>query len=115
MYRFFPHVLFITYDERFASTMKETEISFRSKEGKEIIYKLDSVILRDRRQNHFSSYITCNGEEYAFDGESFSRMEKFKWKSKLNRDIDFLFAEQFQDTLFNFKNGYQILIYYRHV
>ena len=47
-------------------------------------YTLDSAVLRNISKIHFSAYITCNGKDYGFDGESFSRMQAFKWKSKLN-------------------------------
>jgi len=74
-------------------------------------YTLDSAVLRNTEGYHFSAYITCNGDGFGFDGESFSRLEKFNWKSKLNKNIKWRFAKQF-DTFFNFTDGYQLLIYY---
>ena len=74
-------------------------------------YTLDSVVLRNTSQIHFSAYITCNGKDYGFDGESFSRMQPFKWKSKLNLNSKWRFAEQYE-TYFNFMKGYQLLVYY---
>jgi len=80
-------------------------------------YKLDSVVLRNNMRKHFSCYITLNGEEYAFDGMTFSRLSKFKWRTLLHKDnnfnfkdIDMRIASEFK---FNFKIGYQILFYYR--
>tara|TARA_B110000211_G_scaffold234646_1_gene305331 strand:+ start:4522 stop:5952 length:1431 start_codon:yes stop_codon:yes gene_type:complete len=74
-------------------------------------YTLDSAVLRNTAKHHFSAYITCNGKDYGFDGESFSRMQPFNWKTKLNRNSQWRFADQY-DTYFNFTKGYQLLIYY---
>jgi len=74
-------------------------------------YTLDSAVLRNTSKIHFSAYITCNGKDYGFDGESFSRMQSFKWKSKLNLNSKWRFAEQYE-TYFNFTKGYQLLVYY---
>jgi len=80
-------------------------------------YKLDSVVLRDNSKSHFSCYVTINGEEYAFDGMTFSRLSKFKWRSLLHKNKDFKFEDidvRLGSALtFNFKKGYQILFYYR--
>ncbi len=80
--------------------------------GKKYSYKLDAAVLRNTSKIHFSAYITINGIDYGFDGESYSRLEKFNWKSKLNKNTQWRFAEQYE-TYFNFTKGYQILIYYR--
>ena len=52
-----------------------------------------------------------DNKDYGFDGESFSRMQPFSWKTKLNRNSKWRFAEQYE-TYFNFTKGYQLLIYY---
>ena len=75
-------------------------------------YVLDAAVLRDTKKVHFSAYLTCNGKEYGFDGESHTRMQPFKWKNKLGKNTQWRFAENY-DTFFNFKNGYQMLMYYR--
>lgn len=80
--------------------------------GKKYSYKLDAAVLRNTSKIHFSAYITINGIDYGFDGESYSRLQKFNWKSKLNKNTQWRFAEQYE-TYFNFTKGYQILIYYR--
>lgn len=77
-----------------------------------IKYALDSVVLRDTKKTHFSAYLTCNGKEYGFDGESHARMQPFKWKNKLEKNTQWRFTQDY-DTFFNFKNGYQMLMYYR--
>ncbi len=82
------------------------------KPGKKYSYTLDAAVLRDTKKVHFSAYITINGVDYGFDGESYSRLEKFNWKSKLNKNTQWRFAEQYE-TYFNFNKGYQLLIYYR--
>ena len=76
-------------------------------------YKLDSAILRDTKAEHFSTYITCNGKPFAFDGESFSRMTSFDWKKKLNKNTQWRFAEQ-HETYFNFQQGFYMLFYYKN-
>ena len=75
-------------------------------------YTLDSAVLQDLNKVHFSAYITCNGKPMAFDGESFARLVPFEWKKKMNQDIKWRFAEQFE-TYFNFRRGYYMLFYYR--
>jgi len=74
-------------------------------------------VLRDNSKAHFSCYVTINGEEYAFDGMTFSRLSKFKWRSLLHKNKDFKFEDidvRLGSALtFNFKKGYQILFYYR--
>tara|TARA_Y100000385_G_C12924099_1_gene563870 strand:+ start:17 stop:877 length:861 start_codon:yes stop_codon:yes gene_type:complete len=80
--------------------------------GKKYSYKLDAAVLRDTTKIHFSAYLTINGVGYGFDGESYSRLEKFNWRSRLNKKTAWRFAEQ-SGIYFNFKKGYQLLIYYR--
>jgi len=75
-------------------------------------YKLDSAVLRDIGQAHFSAYITCNGKPMAFDGESFARLVPFDWKNKINKNTKWSFSEHFE-TYFNFRKGYYMLFYYR--
>jgi len=110
-----PSILFdtskkleFTVDRQFISKYSEKFI----KPGKKYSYTLDAAVLRDTKKVHFSAYITINGIDYGFDGESYSRLEKFNWKSKLNKNTQWRFAEQYE-TYFNFTKGYQLLIYYR--
>ena len=62
------------------------------KPGKKYSYTLDAAVLRDTKKVHFSAYITINGVDYGFDGESYSRLEKFNWKSKLNKNTQYKFT-----------------------
>ena len=82
------------------------------KNGETYTYVLDSAVLRDTKKQHFSAYITCNGKSFAFDGESFARMTPFEWKKKMNKNIKWRFAEQYE-TYFNFQQAYFMLFYYR--
>ena len=80
--------------------------------GVKYTYQLDSAVLRDTKEKHFSAYITCNKKQFAFDGESFARLTPFKWKKKLNKDTQWRFAGKYE-TYFNFQKGYVMLFYYR--
>ena len=82
------------------------------KNGETYTYVLDSAVLRDTKKQHFSAYITCNGNSFAFDGESFARMTPFEWKKKMNKNVKWRFAEQYE-TYFNFQQAYFMLFYYR--
>lgn len=85
-----------------------------------IKYKLDSIILTNKdffeinTDKHFVSVLTINGDEYKFDGTSYSRLTKFKWKNKINTDVDwtFYYKKNF-DVVYNFTYGYKILLYFR--
>ena len=80
-------------------------------------YKLDSCIIRNTKGHHFSSLLTCEKKEYGYDGMSFHRLVPLSWKKHLNQD----FAWQFEGSTdnddelleWNFKSGYQMLVYYR--
>lgn len=100
-----------------SSTVKPINITLSFDSGphnkkKKVKYVLDAAVLRDTKKIHFSAYLTCNGNQYGFDGESHARMQPFKWKNKLEKNTQWRFAEDY-DTFFNFKDGYQMLMYYR--
>jgi hypothetical protein len=109
-----PKVIFLEiFDEESNTFNKPTEFSIDAvKNNEDVKYKyvLDSAVLRNTKKFHFSAYLTCNGKDFSFDGESFSRMSPFDWKSKINRDDEWKTSEY--DTRFNFQKGYQLLIYY---
>lgn len=105
-----PNILFVEYsDDNTLHKKREIKLNYQLEN---YTYVLDSAVLRDTQQQHFSAYITCNKKDYGFDGESFSRISPFVWKNKLNKDTQWRFAEKY-DTYFNFTKGYQLLIYYR--
>lgn len=82
-------------------------------------YKLDSCILRDNSKNHFSAFITCEDNEYCFDGASYRRLSPFNWKDKINKNINFEFEKSDYNKnkndimKWNFTIGFQMLFYYR--
>ena len=112
-----PDFFVVDFFEDISNSMMkplEIKLDIRTINGKtqKVKYVLDAAVLRDTKKLHFSAYLTCNGNQYGFDGESHARMQPFKWKSKLNKNTQWRFAE-FYETFFNFKNGYQMLLYYR--
>lgn len=93
------------------TTNKET--SFTLNEAK---YSLDSCIIRDTAQNHFSSLLTCEKKEMAYDGMSFHRLTYMDWKDKINTDFKWQFKgseDEGRLLTWNFAKGYYMLIYYR--
>ena len=111
----FAKVIYLELFDNESGTFKKVKsFTIKRKEADGVYvytYSLDAAILRNTSKIHFSAYITCNGQDFGFDGESFSRMQPFKWKTKLNRRSLWRFADQYE-TYFNFKQGYQLLIYY---
>jgi len=106
-----PQVIFIETFDSDANIKKHKILSF-NENGKKISYKLDAAVLRNTTKIHFSAYVTINNVDYGFDGESYSRLEKFNWKNKLNKNTQWRFTEKFE-TYFNFVKCYSMLIYYR--
>ena len=80
-------------------------------------YSIDSCVIRDTTQQHFSSTLTCENKEMAYDGMSYHRLVPLSWKKYINSDFSWGF-EGSNNTdgsalKWNFKHGYQMLIYYR--
>lgn len=80
-------------------------------------YELDSATVMDNNREHFCSTLTCNGEEFVFDGYSKSRLIPFHWKSRINENVNWWFKDYIYDfeteTKWNFAIGYSLLCYYR--
>ena len=84
-------------------------------------YVLDSIIITNKSffkhntNKHFVSLLTINNEEYKFDGDSYSRLSKFKWKKLINSNKDWTFLENpnYHPEKYNFTKGYKIMFYYR--
>jgi hypothetical protein len=79
-------------------------------------YALDSCIIRDTARNHFSSLLTCEKKEMAYDGMSFHRLTYMDWKDKINTDFKWQFKgskDEGKLLTWNFAKGYYMLIYYR--
>tara|TARA_Y100000389_G_scaffold176295_1_gene187704 strand:- start:37 stop:1119 length:1083 start_codon:yes stop_codon:yes gene_type:complete len=84
-------------------------------------YLLDSIIITNKdhfdanANSHFVSLATINKEEYKFDGSSYSKLSKFKWKSLINKNKDWMFKEnpKYYPEKYNFTKGYKLMFYYR--
>ena len=87
-------------------------------------YVLDSMILRDVTNTHLCALLTYDGRQYGFDGESYSRINPFSWKSRLNTNKRWTFkgskwqgkglpGKDGTPIYWNFRSGYQCLFYYR--
>ena len=109
------------------SLSKKESAEFKKKISLEIgeySYMLSSIVLNDMLSSHFSAYITIDDEEYAFDGRSYNRLNSFDWSNNINKDSPMVWSSKNtdsndftsfspNDTVFNFKKGYQQLFYYR--
>ena len=81
-------------------------------------FGLDSAIVRDTQNKHFCCVMTYDKKECGFDGVSFRRLSSFSWKQYLNKNQEWTFEGSNWDDdsgsiKWNFKNGYQILFYYK--
>ena len=82
-------------------------------------YKLDGAIVRDTQMNHFCALLEIGKDECGFDGSSFRKLSKFKWKKHLGENIEWTFEGSNWNNvpgdpiLWNFRSGYQLLFYYR--
>ena len=122
-----PDVLFFQFDglQGIFSPEKMAKYNFLKIKLDNINYQLDSVTVRDTDKRHFCALITVNEKGMGFDGASFSRLNPFDWKAKLQdpekRKIDWEFegsvfkggAEDGKAILWNFNKSYLILKYYR--
>ena len=111
-----PDVYAVTMIDRESKNNKDKPLAFKL-HG--VDYVLDSVIIRDTQMYHFCALITCGGNELGFDGASMSRLNKFQWKKNINKDINWTFEgsnfneDKKDPILWNFRQAYQILFYYR--
>jgi len=108
-----PHlVIFEIGDKESGKFIKEEEF-----EQGGAIYRLDSTVVRNTEQMHFCATIMCDDNEMGYDGVSFHRLVPMKWKKLLNEDEIWSFeGSQNEDNSqieWNFRDGYQLLLYYR--
>lgn len=99
-------------DKPTSFVIKPTKLQKSSK------YVLDSAVIRDTEAIHFCSTLTCGGKGMGFDGESFSRVADLDWKPLINKDKEWTFDGSVwegtkKQIKWNFRNGYQLLFYYR--
>jgi len=109
-----PHVMVIEFtDEASISTTNKVR-TFEINGAK---YELDSAVVRDIDKQHFCCLITCEGKEYAYDGASYHRLSEMKWKKLINKNSKWEFegTNNLDGTplKWNFRKGYQMLLYYR--
>lgn len=110
-----PHVIVLEFfdDASKITTNKATQFALANKTK----YMLDSCVIRNTKGHHFCSLLICEKKEYAYDGMSFHRLVPLSWKKRLNQDFVWKF-EGSTDFInvpleWNFKSGYQMLVYYR--
>ena len=67
--------------------------------------------------HHFCSLLTCEKQEFAYDGMSFHRFVPLSWKKYINTDYTWQFEGSTDSSnnmlKWNFKSAYQMLVYYR--
>ena len=109
----FPEILILEIIDDDAKKIKNRKLNLEliDNNNDKHKYVLDAAIIRDKDKQHFCSVLTCNGEELSFDGASYSRLNKFKWKSYLNKKKDWGFEGH--DLKWSFMSGYQMLFYYK--
>ena len=109
-----PHVIVLEFfdDASKSTTNKLTKFTLPNKTK----YMLDSCVIRNTKGHHFCSLLTCEKKEYAYDGMSFHRLVPLSWKKRLNEDYSWKFEGSTDNNVsleWNFKSGYQMLVYYR--
>ena len=110
-----PHIIVLEFfdDASKSITNKLTKFTLPNKTK----YLLDSCVIRNTKGHHFCSLLTCEKKEYAYDGMSFHRLVPLSWKKRLNQDFVWKFEGSTDNNNvpleWNFKSGYQMLVYYR--
>lgn len=109
-----PHIIVLEfYDENSETTTNKPQSFF----VKGIKYMLDSCMIRDTHQDHFCCTITCDKKEMAYDGMSFHRLVDLSWKKYINSVFEWGFEGSTgtggKPLKWNFRRGYQMLVYYR--
>lgn len=107
-----PHIIILEFfDDDNATTNKATSFYLNS-----VKYVLDSCVIRDTNKQHFSSLLTCEKKEMAYDGMSFHRLVYMEWKHRVNSNFKWQFKgseDNGRKLTWNFTKGYQMLVYYR--
>ena len=109
-----PHVIVLQYP---IDSYKYKHYKLLTFKIKDYEYRIDSAAIIDNDRNHFCGLLMCNNEEYGYDGMSYSRLKKMKWKDLLNSSVNFSFEGSTdinnKTIQWNFMKGYQMLVYYR--
>ena len=85
-----PDIIVVDILDNYSATFKKPQ-QFKLPSKPHVTYKLDSAIIRDTQHQHFCCLIHMANDELAFDGESHSRLQPFKWKKILNKSNPFTF------------------------
>ena len=78
-----PHIIIIDFYDginKNAGEYGKTTNKARSFFVKGVKYVLDSCVIRDTTQQHFSAILTCETTQMAYDGMSFHRLVPLEWK-----------------------------------
>lgn len=109
-----PHIIILEFFDNESNNVTNKPQRFTVNNKK---YVLDSCIIRDTGKQHFSSLLTCEKKEMAYDGMSFHRLVNMDWKQNINTNYSWQFEGSTNASgtpmEWNFLNGYQMLIYYR--
>jgi len=110
----YPHIIVLEFFDAESKTTTNKPTKFKLGNAK---YQLDSAVIRDKDGNHFSSLLTCEKKEMAYDGMSFHRLVNMEWKNRINTNYSWRFegSKDAEGRLveWNFLSAYQMLIYYR--
>jgi hypothetical protein len=107
-----PHVIVLEFFNDETPTTNKP-VSFYLNNNK---YALDSCVIRDTNKQHFSSLLTCENKEMAYDGMSYHRLVFMEWKKHINSDYKWQFKgseDNGRKLTWNFMKGYMMMIYYR--
>jgi hypothetical protein len=110
----YPHIIVLEFFDAESKTTTNKPTKFKLENVK---YQLDSAVIRDINGNHFSSLLTCEKKEMAYDGMSFHRLVNMEWKNRINTNYSWRFEgsndAKDKPIEWNFLRAYQMLIYYR--
>ena len=110
----YPHIIVLEFFDTESKTTTNKPTKFKLGNAK---YQLDSAVIRDKDGNHFSSLLTCEKKDMAYDGMSFHRLVDMEWKNRINTNYSWQFEgskdAEGRPIEWNFLSAYQMLIYYR--
>ena len=109
-----PHIIVLEIPDESSKTINKRFLKFKVSGAK---YALDSCIIRDKTKQHFCTLFMCEGNEVAYDGQSYHRMIPMEWKKLINTNTNWKFEGSTdangKQLEWNFLQGYQMLVYYR--
>jgi hypothetical protein len=103
-----PHMIMLLFPK---NSKQKKEMFLRRNN---YVYALDSAsVLSFKGTKHFCACITCNNEDYIFDGNSHSRLHKMEWKTLMNDESNTFSFEPELNIQWNFMYSEVSLIYFR--